>query len=331
MLKNRMLLGTKNYLVLCLEDIELYQQGKIKVWFIKGSSYYDDEGWYNYDLEEENSRFGFNRYLDELEDIDSTNFSSTAIRDEVLIKIGSKLYVFEGCKGQLSVFPSLKTNGVFNPTKHITPKTLPLINLQVENFKQTIIEIVDKYAENQEGDLNLKFVLFCNIVVAKYENNFLNLEQAMNLLNPNVLGNEDLVGILPKYSRLQYLNYYSNMDYNSLAKLIKVIYNQWKFRIDCMVFNELDEYLLVFELATERLKLKEISVAAFAIIIDPKTFELYHLLDSKTRDLLINSYILNLKYDADLQVSKGELPEKHWDQIFDWIQETKRFVIDSYE
>lgn len=319
-----MLLGTKNYLNICLYSIEKYQRGIIPLESIPGSFYWNDEGWFD---EYANKPYGLNIYLEELELIDHFLFRNAALLDEVKIKIGEKWYYFPGCKED--IFDGSIPEEEFNPTKYITPKTLPLINLQVENYKQTIIEILDKYAENQEGDLNLKFVLFCNITIRKYENNFLDLEQVMNLLNPNTLSSEDLVGILPKWTRLKYLEYYNNNDYNSLAKLIKVIYNQWKFRIDCIVFNELDEYLLVFEMATTRLKSKEISIATFAIINDPKTFELYHLLDPKTQDLLINSYILNLKCDGDLQIAKGELTEKHWLQIFDWIEETRRFVIES--
>ena len=327
MLKNRMLLGTKKYLTLCLEDIKLYQQGKIRIWFIKGSSYYGDMGWDVLELSDDGWMKCFTYvYLDELELSDHFIFRNAAIKDEVKIRISDKWYYFRGCKDD--IFDGPIPEEEFNPDKHITPETLPLITQQVENFKQCIIEILDKYADNQEGDMNLKLLWFCNVAINKYKSNNLSKAQLLNILNPNFLGNDNLVSIINEQNRKKYLEFYSTKDCEQLIILLEVIFNQNKSRVEQMIFNSFDAYLIVFEIALSRLKQGEITLWSFVKMVELTNYEFNTQVTQNTKYNL-EGYYLNLELDAEAQHQRQFFDLNRWEFIYNWIEQLKKTVVDD--
>ena len=114
------------------------------------------------------------------------------------------------------------------------------IQSYIKELLDYTVFLLDKYSGNQDGDLNLRFILMQYQTINSIENKLeLTKEQKgelyTRLFNPNIFNAVNLLGILAGNERLEYLEYYKQANWIELIKLITSLYNKNMTRIDKLI------------------------------------------------------------------------------------------------
>ena len=174
------------------------------------------------------------------------------------------------------------------------------IKERTEKLLAFTISLLDKYTNNQMGDLNLRFILMQYQTINSIENKLeLTTEEKgelyTRLFNPNIFNAVNLLGILAGNERLEYLEYYKQANWIELIKFIEKLYDKYQTRIEVLI-PVLEDNLPVdqsrvsgwdkvyYVLDTDPAYNYSRALKQYLIIFDLLVIRLKHNYDSKTRD-----------------------------------------------
>ena len=241
------------------------------------------------------------------------------------------------------------------------------IKERTEKLLAYTISLLDKYTNNQDGDLNLRFILM------QYQTleiiNFLEATKQevyfKHFLNPNIFGSVGLLGILAGKERLEYLEHYKQANWIELIKLITSLYNKNITRIEKLIpveednlpvdrsrvsgwdkvyyvldtdpaYNyplDLKQYLIIFDLLVIRLKHNYDSAESSSFSLSDLVLILGSktLIDSlgltKTQLSQLEGFLLNLEFDGE-QLDNGIIfDNERWQFIYHWIDQMRTWLV----
>ena len=199
----------------------------------------------------------------------------------------------------------------------------PNPDFNIDKLLEITTYILDKYSDNQEENWNIKFVLWAREVCLTS----LKEDSLSYLLNPNFLDYFDLIGILPKFFREEYLEYYKNKKYNLIEQLLNRLISIWHTKIETLNYglinNSKNLYLLILDISVLKLEAEQITLSDFYLLLSNNPLSHHVIKQSKGLD----SFLLNIELDGIDQGGGIEFDSNRWDFIYHWIEQMRDFVV----
>ena len=241
------------------------------------------------------------------------------------------------------------------------------IQCGVEELLAFTISLLDKYSSNQDGDLNLRFILM-QYRTLEIINSLETSKQEVyfkHFLNSNIFGSVGLLGILAGNERLEYLEHYKQANWLELIEFIKKLYNKYQTRIVVLIPINIDnlpiksdgdrgsdkvcrldptdpaynyslglkQYLIIFDLMVIRLKHnyesnKTSSFSLSNLVLILSSKTLIEALNLTTSQLSqLEGFLLNLEFDGE-QLDNGIIfDNERWQFIYHWIDQMRTWLV----